>query len=129
MKIALPLIDEHELALDFSKSKSVGIYDDETDILDIISIMDNSKESDLGILFRTLIQYNLKYIVSPFCSFLTLKVFRDNNLEALQAIGTNLNQNIELLKKNELKPFISSEIYSSKKCGSSCSSCEISCVN
>jgi len=127
MKIAFPLIDETELALDFSKSRNIGIYDDETDVLDVIAMRDENKETDIATLFQYLLNQNLKYIISPVCSFMSLRIFSENNLEALQAVGTNISENINLLKRQELKPFNKMDSFTRKSCDSACSSCKTEC--
>ena len=129
MKVAFPLLNEDEIAADFSKSNYVGIYDDEKQSLDLIAMYDDSKESDITKLFQTLLNHKLKYIVSPVCSFMSLRIFKEHELEALQAIGTNIRENIILLKQEMLEPFSSVDVYTSKQCGAVCSSCQTSCKN
>ena len=129
MKVAFPLLNEKEIATDFSKSNYVGIYDDEKQSLDLIAMYDETKESDITKLFQTLLNHKLKYVISPMCSFMSLRIFKEHDLEALQAIGTNIKENIILLKQEMLEPFTAIDVYASKQCGSVCSSCEISCKN
>jgi len=123
MKIAFPLLNEKELALDFSKSKYVGIYDDTISRLDIVSICDDNIERDLSILFKTLLQHDLKFVISPFCSFMSLRILKENNLEACQAVGSSIQENIHLLKNNKLEPFMSTDVNGSTNCAIEYSSC------
>lgn len=128
MKAALPLIDEHHLAPDFSKSHCIGIYDDEKGALEVITLGDEASTKSMA-MFQILLKQNLQYIISPMCSFMSLRIFKENKLEVLKAAGTLTSDNIALLKQNKLVPFDAENIYNSGSCGSSCSSCTTSCKN
>jgi len=124
MKIAFPLLNDSELAVTFSKSKYIGIYDDSVCSMSFIPVNEDNQNVDFKSLFQMMLNYDLHCIVSPFFTFMSLRVFREHNIETLKAEGTNIEENILFLRKNILKPFVSFDAFKSSGCNSSCSSCE-----
>ena len=127
MKIAFPLLTQSEMAIDFSRSKYVGIYDDELKSFEMISLLEKDQNFDFSSFFQSLLQQNLSCVISPFFTFMSLRVFRENNLETLKAEGLNVEANIDLFQQKELKPFVSFDAFKASGCSSSCISCETSC--
>jgi predicted Fe-Mo cluster-binding NifX family protein len=124
MKVAFPLLSHSELAITFSKSKYIGIYDDAICKLAVIPLTENNQNFDFQLLFQTMLKQDLNCIVSPFFTFMSLRVFRENKIETLKAEGTSIDENILFLKQNTLKPFVSFDAFKASGCSSSCSSCE-----
>ena len=127
MKTAFPLVNENELAIDFAHSKFIVIFDDaemNTQLIPLTGI-----EKELGILnfFDLMVTYGLHSVVSPFYSYMALRVFRENNIETYKAEGTNLAQNISSFKTKKLDLFNVYESLLIGECAKSCSSCRPSC--
>lgn len=127
MKIAFPLKNEKELAKDFAHAYHIGIYDDEDDQTEVITISEIENVSTVTVFFDLLIALGLKSIISPYYSYMSLRVFKENQIDTMKAIGVNLNYNIELHKENRLTHFNVYESLISDDCLSDCGSCGTSC--
>lgn len=129
MKIAFPLASESELAIDFARSNFVGIYDVNDGNLDFISLASQSFTSIPSFIFETMKQLETKWVVSPFFSFMALRVFKENNFNTLKATGTNLLENINYFKTGMLEPFCSVDVFlAMQNCKDGCSSCASPCL-
>lgn len=127
MKIAFALMNEKELAVDFAHSHYLGIYDEEKDKTEVIPLAGIDQKSGVTALFHTMTNEGLSSVVSTYYSYLTIRVFKENNIETLKAIGTNLEENINRFKSGQLKPF---ELYESLligECAKDCAGCGSSC--
>ena len=129
MKIAFPLISEIELADDFTNSSFVGVYDVDDDKLNLISLSSQTPSSSSGFIFETLKHLEAKSVVSPFYSFMALRVFKENNFNTLKAINTNLEDNIIHFKSGGLQPFNAVDaFFANQNCKNGCLSCESQCL-
>ena len=127
MKVAFPLFSEKELAIDFAHAQTICIYDDTNHALELIPISRIEKESGIINFFDVMVSNGLQSVVSPYYSYMALRVFRENNIETFKAKGKDLAKNINFFKTKGLTPF---DIYESLfvgECAKSCSSCGTSC--
>ena len=127
MKIAFPLSTETELAIDFAHSHFIAIFDENESVTQLIPVSGIEKNSGTGILFNILSSEGIVYVVSPYFSYMALRVFKENNIETLKANGTNLNQNIQYFADKELKPFEVYDTLYTSGCAKSCNSCDSDC--
>jgi predicted Fe-Mo cluster-binding NifX family protein len=127
MKIAFPLVNERELAVDFMHSRYIGIYDDVNGKTEFIPVDGIEKHIGVALFFDALTSQGLKSVISPFYSYMSLRVFKENEIETLKAIGNNLEENIGHFKESSLKPFDVYESLINKDCVSDCSGCGSKC--
>jgi len=129
MKIAFPLASESELATDFARSNFVGVYDVNDGNLSLISLASQTATSIPALIFEIMKQLETKWVVSPFFSFMALRVFKENNFNTLKASGTNLVENINFFKSGMLEPFSSVDAFLAiQHCKDGCSSCSSQCL-
>lgn len=129
MKIAFPLIDKKELAVDFVHSNYVGIFDSENNKTDLLPIAGFEKNIGIVAFFDAMTSAGLNSVVSPYYSFMALRVFKENNIETYKAKGTNLQDNINFFKADSLKSFDLYESMVISPCAKDCSSCGPVCSN
>ena len=127
MKIAFPLLNKDELAIDFAHSKLIGVYDDTQRDIKLIPLSGNEQAVGQINLFDLMVSSGLTSVASPYYSNMALRVFKENNIETYKAKGTDLAQNIQFFKTEELKPFDVYESLLVGECAKSCSSCGTSC--
>jgi hypothetical protein len=127
MKVAFPLINEKELAVDFVHSHFVGIFDDVKNRTDLLPIAGIEKNVGITVFFDAMTSQGLKFVVSPHFSFMSLRVFKENNIEPYKAEGVSLQDNIDLFKTAALKPFDIRESYLGGECARECGSCGSTC--
>jgi len=127
MKIAFPLLNEKELAIDFVHSHYIGIYDDVEGKTELISVSETGKKVGNTLFFEVMTSKGLKSVISPFFSYMTLRVFKENNIETFKAISSNLEENIKYIKTQSLEPFNIYESIQVNNCKRECSSCGTTC--
>jgi hypothetical protein len=127
MKIAMPLLNEKELAVDFTHSNFIGIYDVMENELKMFS--NDSLESKLKAMdfIKNMVTEGLMYTISPFYSYMTLKIFKEIKIEALKSRGINLNENIASFKERALCPFNFEESLLYGECARDCLGCGTGC--
>ena len=123
MKIAFPLLNEKELAIDFVHSHYIGIYDDVEAKTELIPVSDIKNT----LFFDAMNSVGLRYVASPYYSYMTLRVFRENEISTLKAVSKNLEENIQHYNNQSLKPFDVYESFKVDECSKSCMSCGSSC--
>jgi predicted Fe-Mo cluster-binding NifX family protein len=123
MKIAMPLLNETELAVDFTHSNYIGIYDVKENELKIIS--NESLESKLKAMdiLKAMVSEGLMYVISPFYSYMSLRIFKENNIKALKSKGIKLEANINSFKDSLLNPFDYEESLLIGECARDCLGC------
>lgn len=127
MKIAFPLLNEKELAMDFIHSRYIGIYDDKEHKTDLIPLSGIEQKLGITVFFDTLTSQGLTSVVSPYYSYMSLRVFKEYEVETLKAMSNNLDENIKHLKEKALKPFNVYESLLIGDCAKDCNSCGTSC--
>jgi hypothetical protein len=127
MKIAFPLLNENELAVDFAHSLYIGIYDSVDSSTVLIPIADIRSNPGVTLFFDEMVTEGLQYVASQYFSYMTLRVFRENDITALKANSTNLQKNIQQFNNQMLKPFDVYESLMINECAKNCSSCGSSC--
>jgi predicted Fe-Mo cluster-binding NifX family protein len=124
MKIAFPLLNENEMAQDFAHSQFIGIYDEKTDSSSIISLKNKAEDQSVNDFFDMIAAQGLQCVVSPFFSFMSLRVFKENNIKAYKAHGKSIDENISKFKDRILTPFSPYEaLMAGGGCSSSCMEC------
>jgi predicted Fe-Mo cluster-binding NifX family protein len=123
MKIAFPLLNRNELAIDFVHSQYLGIFDDENNQTDILSFKGHEKNTGIVAFFDVITSAGLDSVISPYYSFMALRVFKENNIETYKAKGTSLQENINLYITNELKSFDVYESVITSPCSKNCNTC------
>ena len=129
MKIAFPLTNKNELAMDFAHAHFIGIYDDVDSSTELIPLSSIEKELGIVYFFDAIISHGLNYVASPYYSYMALRVFKENNIETYKAKGINLSENIGYFNTKGLKQFDVYESLLVGECAKSCSSCGPSCSN
>ena len=127
MRIAFPLLNEKELAKDFSHANHIGIYNEELDHLEMISVQEIEQMSKVTNFFDLMISLGLISVVSPNYSYMSLRIFKENRINTLKAVGFNLNQNVKLHREKALNPYDVYESLINDDCVSDCGSCGTSC--
>lgn len=127
MKIAFPLANERELSVDFMHSRFIGIYDDASEKTDLIPVHGIKQNVGVTLFFDALLSQGLKFVVSPFYSYMTLRVFKENGIGTLKAVSTDLVENINYYKNSSLKPFDVYDSFHIRDCVRDCSGCGSSC--
>lgn len=127
MKIAFPLLNETELAIDFAHSHFIGLYDDVENKTELIPVFEIRKNADLIMFFDSMTVNGLKSVASPYYSYMTLRIFKENEINTLKAEGRSLEENIHHYNSQSLKPFNVYESLLVGECAKSCSSCGTSC--
>ena len=127
MRIAFPLLNEKELANDFSHALHIGIYNEELDHLEMVSVPDIEQMSRVTNFIDLMISLGLESVISPHYSYMSLRIFKENRINTLKAEGLSLNQNIKLHKVKALNPFDVYESLINDDCISDCNGCGSSC--
>jgi len=128
MKIAFPLLNQTQLAVDFVHSQYLGIFDVENDKIEVLSF--ERVEKNLGVVnfFEAMTSAGLSSVVSPYFSFMALRVFKENNIGTFKAEGRDLQDNITFFKANRLTSFDICESLLVGPCAKDCSSCGPICA-
>lgn len=129
MKIAFPLLNENKLAIDFAHASYIGIYDDKENTTELIPLLEMTLKSGVSVFFDALISQGLTSVISPYYSYMSLRVFKENEIETLKAMDRSLEENIRYFNEKTLKPYTIYESLQSGDCVSNCSSCGTSCSN
>lgn len=122
MKIGFPLLNSKELAPDFAHCNHIAIYNSLNDKINIISL----NHSDLAEQnsFQVLVKNGLRAVVSPFYSFMSLRVFKENKITTYKAKGKLIDKNIEFYKTDKLKAFDIYDALLTGECAKDCLSCD-----
>lgn len=121
MKLGFPLKNETELAHDFSQSKILGIFDLNTGNKEFLRIKDNlTSEKEV---FDSLFRNELTQVISPFYTFMSLRVFKENKIVTFKAKGNSLDDNILLFQSGKMKPFDIYESLLTGECAKDCLGC------
>lgn len=121
MKIGIPLKNSNELAQDFAHSKLIYIIDLANDRQQTIELENTHLEAQL--LFNSLVNNKISHVVSPFYSFMSLRVFKENNIVTCKAHSTSLEENISRCKAGQIRAFDIYESLLTGECAKDCLSC------
>jgi len=124
MKIAFPLLNKKVLAVDFSHSNYLGIFDTSKNETDIINIKSMDKKLKMMDSIRSMNSEDLTHVISPYYSYITLRIFKDIQIKPLKAKGINLDENIRLFKDCKLIPFEVNESLLCGECAGDCLGCD-----
>lgn len=122
MKIGFPLVNENELAHDFAHSNFLGLYDERTGEKDFFPIVGFTDPKE-NYFFDFMVKQGLTKVASPFYSFMSLRVFKENNIETYKAKGDTIDDNIQLFVNGKMKPFDIYEALLTGDCAKDCASC------
>lgn len=121
MKVGFPLLNENELANDFAHSKYIGIYDISTHDKKIYPV-DNTHNNE-KLIYESLFGNGLQMVVSPFYSFMSLRVFKENSIQTYKAKARWVDENINLFQAGVMKPFDIYESLLTGECAKDCLGC------
>jgi predicted Fe-Mo cluster-binding NifX family protein len=121
MKIAFPLLTEKDLAQDFAHSKLIGIFDISTSYMKLLPVGENL--TDEKNIFDSLVQNELNMVISPFYSFMSLRVFKENGIKTFKALRGTIDDNINSYMSGKMKPFDIYESLLTGDCAKDCASC------
>lgn len=127
MKVAIPLLNKDELAIDFSHSEFIGIYDSDKNVIDILDNQSLEKKLKIMELFRNLSSVGLVYSISPFYSYLTLRVLKEIKIIPFKAKGISLKENINFFNESRLLQYKVDESLLYGECARDCTGCDTSC--
>jgi predicted Fe-Mo cluster-binding NifX family protein len=123
MKVGFPLKNEKELAKDFAHSQLIGVYDEYTGTSSFYPI-NESTVSNQQYIFEQMLNHGLAKVASPFYSFMSLRVFKENNIVTYKAKGYTLDDNILLFQTGKMTPFDIYESLLTGDCAKDCKSCD-----
>ena len=129
MKIAFPLLNKTDLAIDFSHSNYIGIHDLSKKSTDIIDVQSHDKRLEIMDSFRKLNSDGLIYVVSPFYSYMTLRIFKEIQIKTLKAKGIKMCENIKSFEESKLKLYEVNESLLFGPCAMDCMSCDPDCTD
>ena len=122
MKVGFPLKNEHELANDFAHSSFIGVYDEYSGNRELYAIADNSVFNQQNA-FELMLKHGLAKVASPFFSFMSLRVFKENHIVTYKAKSLRLDENILLFQTGKMIPFDIYESLLTGDCAKDCASC------
>jgi len=129
MKVIIPVIDnksgKNSIAPGFHNAEYVCIYDCKRETYEWLRTKDIS--SNAGIWGQELKNKEIGTVISTNMPLMALGVFTDNGLKVLKAFGTNLLDNIQMFRNNQLKPITAQSSLEMSGCGGSCQSCNTNC--
>jgi predicted Fe-Mo cluster-binding NifX family protein len=122
MKVAFPLRNKTELAIDFIRCQAIGIYDELSEKVEYITIQDKSSISTMQFLenFRT---QGVDCVISPDFSCQELRSFRASNIKTYKASDEAIEVNIKRLFSKALSLFNRFDRYHVDECSSDCNGC------
>lgn len=129
MKVIVPVIDnmsgKNSIAAGFHNAEYVCIYDCKCETFEWLRTKDIS--SNAGKLGQELKNKEIGTVISTNMPLMALGVFTDNGLKVLKAFGTNLFDNIQLFRNNQLQPITAQSSLEMSACSGSCQSCNTKC--
>jgi predicted Fe-Mo cluster-binding NifX family protein len=123
MKIMIPLINENLLAPDFGHSTFIGLYNYTDESLDLIQSEKIKKNPGYTAFFDSLSSRGVKAVLGLKFNNLSMRIFRDSDIEMYIAQSEDLLENIKFFENGLLNVYVQTV----DKCGESCSSCSTSC--
>jgi predicted Fe-Mo cluster-binding NifX family protein len=122
MKIAFPLRNKTELAIDFIRCQTIGIYDEISQSLEYVSFNDNSNLSSSQFLDRFKSK-GVDCVISPDFTCHELRSFRENNIKTYKASSMRIEGNVSRLISSTLYLFNRHDKYHVDVCYSDCTGC------
>jgi len=122
MKVAFPLRNKTELAIDFVRCHAIGIYDEISQKVEYISFHDSSNMSSMQVL-DNFISKNVDCVISPDFTCNELRSFRASNIKTYKASGEELDGNIVRLFSKALSLFNRHDRYHVDECRPDCPGC------
>ena len=119
MRVAFPLKNKTELAIDFVKCQSIGIYDEFSQCVEILAFNDKSATSFLDKIKAK----GVDCIISPDFSCNELRTLRENNIITYKAWGEEIEENVIKLFSRTLRLFNRFDRYHVDNCHSDCLGC------
>jgi len=123
MKIAFPLRNKTELAIDFIRCQTIGIYDEISQSLEYVSFNDHSNLSSSQFLdnFKS---KGVDCVISPDFTCNELRSFRENNIKTYKASSQRVEGNINRLNSCVLRLFGRYDKYHIDNCHTNCLGCD-----
>lgn len=124
MKVAFPLRNKTELAIDFVRCYSIGVYDDTSKQIEYLQY--NVKEGyDPEKLCETIRLSGADCVVSPSFSCSILKELEQNNIKTYKAQGEAVEGNIKRLFSKMLHLFDIFDALHPDDCPIGCVACKL----
>lgn len=118
-----------ELANDFVQATYLGIYDLENNRMEFLSTQGIEHQFGMLSFFQAMVDAGLSSVISPFYSFMAIRVFKEYHIQTYKASGYDLQKNIRLFKACLLKPFDHIDSFQNHQCASQCTGCNSVCNN
>jgi predicted Fe-Mo cluster-binding NifX family protein len=128
MKVLIPVIDNRSakfvLADGLHNADYACIYDSDYHTYEWVAT--DSISYDPGNLSLELKRKGIYTVISKQMSLMAMGLFAESGLTVLKASSPNVNENIDLFVRSELKPLTIQSVLASS-CHGSCSSCSSTC--
>jgi len=122
MKVAFPLRNRRELAIDFVHCDTIGLYDVSAGHVECLPPISNEGLSP-GTLFEQLKQVGIDCVVSPYFSCDLLQAFRSVNIKAYKARSEKAEDNLKCLCMNLMCLFNFYDTLLCGECPKGCTGC------
>ena len=122
MKVAFPLRNKRELAIDFVRCHAIGIYDDSSQRIEYLSIQNNENITS-NQLFENIKLQGVDCVISPYFSCNALRTFKESNIKTYKAQGEALEGNLVGLFSRALTLFNVFDTLFFGECSSDCQGC------
>lgn len=121
MKVAFPLRNKRELAIDFVRCDAIGVYDDLSKKIEYLPRSSSNTSNDLCEQIKL---SGVDCVVSPSFSCNALRLFKESNIKAYKAQGEALEGNISRFFSRMLRVFDIFDTIYIDECPSNCSGCK-----
>ena len=118
MKVAFPLRNKKELAIDFVRCESIGVYDQSSRKLEYLPYSSSNE------LLDQIKAIGAECVVSPYFSCIALQTFREGNIETYKARSEAIEDNMNGLFSRMLHLFSVYDTLLEGECPKDCSGCK-----
>jgi len=110
MKIGVPLLGNDDkgrktMASGFHACTHLGIYNLDTDELNVIEICADTESIGQNSLLNIFTRENISAVISPSLKIVAFIILKESSFSVYKAEGFDLEENIKLLKSNELSRY------------------------
>lgn len=117
MKVAFPLKNQRELAIDFGRCDSIGVFDNASNKLELLPYNASNE------LFDQISTKGVDCVVGPYFSCVSLQSFKANNIKVYKACSQCVEDNIKGLYSKVLKLFDIYDTVLVGECPKDCQGC------
>ena len=123
MKVAFPLRNKRELAIDFVRCDTIGIYDISSEHIEYLPPSD-SEEFSSDRLFEQLQLIGVECVVSPYFSCTLLQTLKSGNIKTYKARSEKLEDNLKWMCMSILCLFSAYDTLLCDECPKDCHGCQ-----